>query len=80
MAKTRATAVAEAVATAIVAAALVAFLAWAFLQAADMPEVHVSSAAGECVRVIDFRAKDEGRESEYSCGRLPDRYDRVWVR
>lgn len=77
MAKTRAT---EVAASAARAAALVAFLAWAFLQAADMPEVHVSSATGECVRVVDFRAKDEGRESEYSCGRLPDRYDRVWVR
>lgn len=77
MAKTRAT---EAVASAAVAVALVAFLAWAFLQAVDMPEVHVSSATGECVRVVDFMAKGEGRESEYSCGRLPDRYDRVWVR
>ena len=57
MAKTRAT---EVVASAAGAAALVALLAWAFLQAADMPEVHVSSATGECVRVVDFRAKDGG--------------------
>ena len=77
MAKTRA---AEVAASAAGAVALVAFLAWALLQAADMPEVHVSWAAGECVRVVDFGAKDEGRESAYSCDRLPDRYDRVWVR
>lgn len=61
-------------------AALVGFCAWAFLQAADMPEVHVSHSTGECVEVVDFRAEAEGRRSEYDCGRLPERYDRVWVR
>lgn len=45
----------------------------------DAPEVHVSSASGECVRVLDAKAEYEGRKSEWSCARLPPRYDRVWV-
>lgn len=70
---------ANAVAGLLMAGASIYFLVWAMLQAVDMPEVHVSSATGKCVRVVDFRAKDEGRESAYSCDRLPDKYDRVWV-
>lgn len=76
----RAHRVANAAAGLLMAGVSVSFLVWAMLQAVDMPEVHVSSATGECVAVVDFRTKDEGRESEYSCDRLPDRYDRVWVR
>ena len=52
----------------IFAALLYAF--WAFL---NMPEVEVSHATGECVRVVYADGKTG------SCDEMPERFDRVWV-
>lgn len=49
------------------------------LDVLDAPEVHVSHSSGACVRVHDAKAEYERRPSEWSCNRLPPRYDRVWV-
>lgn len=45
----------------------------------DRPEVQVSHTTGMCVEVVDYRARAEGRESEWSCDRLPESYQRIWV-
>ncbi len=45
----------------------------------DRPQVWVSHSTGECVEVKDFKAEHEGRESEWSCDNLPQRYEHVWV-
>lgn len=58
---------------------LAAALGRGVIDVLDAPEVHVSHASGECVKVRDFKAEYEGRKSEWSCARLPPRYDRVWV-
>jgi hypothetical protein len=45
----------------------------------DRPEVRVSYATGKCVEVVDHKALAEGRESKWSCDRLPESYEHVWV-
>lgn len=45
----------------------------------DRPEVRVSYLTGECIEVVDHKALAEGRESEWSCDRLPESYERIWV-
>lgn len=49
------------------------------VDALDLPEVRVSYGIGQCVEVVDHRALHHGVESEWSCDRLPPRYERVWV-
>lgn len=49
------------------------------VEALDLPEVRVSYGTGQCVEVVDHRALHHGVESEWSCDRLPPRYERVWV-
>lgn len=49
------------------------------VDALDLPEVRVSYGTGRCVEVVDHRAAHQGVESEWSCDRLPPRYERVWV-
>ncbi len=46
------------------------YAVWDF---ANMPEVEVSNASGECVRVVYADGKTG------SCNKLPKRFDRVWV-
>jgi len=75
MRRTLASTAAVAVASALVLAALtVAFVAWL-----TPPEDLVSYPTGRCVEVKDYKAEHEGRKSEWSCDRLPDAYDLVWV-
>lgn len=49
------------------------------VDALDLPEVRVSYGTGQCVEVVDHVALHHGVESEWSCDRLPARYERVWV-
>lgn len=45
----------------------------------DRPEVHVSYSTGQCVEVVDHKAKHEGKTSPWSCDKLPETYERIWV-
>lgn len=47
------------------------YVVWDF---ANMPEVEVSNASGECVRVVYADGKTG------NCNKLPERFDRVWVK
>jgi len=49
-------------------------LAGVFADYLDLPEVHISYLTRECVRVVNADG------SPGSCGALPDRYERVWVK
>lgn len=49
-----------------------------FVEVLDRPAVHQSWSTKECVRVDDPAAEHEGRKP-YTCDRLPERYQRVWV-
>lgn len=70
---------ASAAALAVASALVLAALGSAFVTWLDRPEVRVSYPAGRCVEVKDYKAEHEGRKSEWSCDRLPDAYDLVWV-
>lgn len=61
------------------AVGLAALVLHQFATLLDRPEVRVSCATGKCVEVVDHKARAEGRESEWSCDRLPESYERVWV-
>ena len=50
-----------------------------FAKVLDLPEVRESWSEKKCVKVLDPAAEAEGRKSEWSCDRLPDAYDLVWV-
>jgi hypothetical protein len=50
-----------------------------FAAALDRPQVHFSWGTQECVRVVDLKAEHEGVKSQWSCDRLPEKYERVWV-
>ncbi|URA07020.1 hypothetical protein P9A47_gp52 [Xanthomonas phage Elanor] len=50
-----------------------------FAKAMDLPIVHVSWETKECVEVKDPKAEYEGKESEWSCEHMPEKYQRVWV-
>ena len=45
------------------------------VNASAMPDVHVSYSTDECVRVINYNAEDD-----YSCYKLPKKYNHVWVK
>lgn len=51
--------------------AAIFYAVWDF---ANMPEVEVSNASGECVRVVYADGKTG------TCNQLPERFDRVWVK
>ena len=40
-----------------------------------IPEVQMSHSTGECVKVINYKEKDN-----YTCEKLPSRYNHVWVK
>lgn len=61
------------------AVGLAALVLHQFAALLDRPEVRISYATGKCVEVVDHKARAEGRESEWSCDRLPESYERVWV-
>lgn len=63
----------------LVAALSAGLAARSVVEALDLPEVRVSYGTGQCVEVVDHRALHHGVESEWSCDRLPPRYERVWV-
>jgi hypothetical protein len=46
----------------------------------EMPDVLIAQSDGKCVRVVDYKAVDQGRTSEWSCARLPPKYSKVIVR
>lgn len=50
--------------------AAIFYVAWDFF---NMPEVEISNASGECVRVVYADGKTG------TCNKLPERFDRVWV-
>ena len=62
-----------------VAVVLAALALHQFAALLDRPEVRVSHRTGKCVEVVDHKALAEGRESEWSCDRLPESYERIWV-
>lgn len=56
---------------------LTAGFAYALNNALSLPEVHMSSSSGECVRIVTF---DEGRPVEKECPEtLPARFTLVRV-
>lgn len=61
------------------AVGLAALVLHQFAVLLDRPEVRVSYTTGKCVEVVDHKARAEGRESEWSCDRLPKSYESVWV-
>lgn len=40
-----------------------------------IPEVQMSHSTGECVKVINYKERDN-----YTCENLPSRYNHVWVK
>lgn len=62
-----------------VAVVLAALVLHQFAALLDRPEVRVSYTTGKCVEVVDHKALAEGRESEWSCDRPPESYERIWV-
>lgn len=50
-----------------------------FAKVLDLPEVRESWSEKKCVEVLDPAAEAEGRKSEWSCDRLPEKYRHVWV-
>ena len=47
-------------------------------RALSIPDVHFNHTTHECVRVHNYSSLVFGT-SEYSCNRLPTRYNLVWV-
>lgn len=57
----------------VVGGVLFALVIWAFVLYLDRPIVYFHDLTGECLRVEDPAAKNEGRPA-YTCDRLPSRY------
>ena len=55
------------------AGVLVAGLGYAVVSAAAMPDVHVSYATNECVKVVNYT------DEIFSCDNLPSKFNHVWV-
>jgi hypothetical protein len=51
------------------------FMVNAFIEAVDIPDVHWSNTANECVDVVNYAKNDE-----FSCENLPSKYNKVWVK
>ena len=65
--------------TALLLMVAIVFLLMNLKRQLDMPEVQFSYSTKECVKVLDPKAEYEGRRSEWSCDRLPERYNHTWV-
>jgi len=60
--------------TAIVAVALLATgLVYAIDSAISMPDVHVSYATNQCVKVVNYA------DTNYTCENYPSKFHHVWV-
>jgi hypothetical protein len=63
----------QAIFTVALALPFVAGLAYAISTAAAMPDVHVSYATNECVRVVNYA------DTNYTCENYPSKFNHVWV-
>ena len=63
----------RAIFTVALTAPFVAFLAWAVDSSFAMPDVHVSYATGECVKVVNYA------DTDYTCENYPSKFNHVWV-
>ena len=55
------------------AGTMFAGLTYAMVSASAMPDVHVSYATGECVKVVNYT------DEIFSCETLPSKFNHVWV-
>ena len=55
------------------AGTMLAGLGYAMISAAAMPDVHVSYATGECVKVVNYT------DEIFSCENYPNKFNHVWV-
>ena len=63
----------KAVFTIAFAGTMFAGLGYAMISAAAMPDVHVSYATGECVKVVNYT------DEIFSCENYPSKFNHVWV-
>jgi hypothetical protein len=63
----------QALFTVAVATPFVAGLVYAMSTALAMPDVHVSYATNECVKVVNYT------DEQFSCENLPSKFNHVWV-
>ena len=64
----------EFVAMVVFLAASIYCFAWVISVNTRMPDVHVSNATGECVKVINY-----DQRFDYTCENYPEKYNHVWV-
>ena len=63
----------KAVFTIAFAGTMLAGLGYAMTSALSMPDVHVSYATNECVKVVNYT------DEIFSCDNLPSKFNHVWV-
>jgi len=63
----------KAVFTIAFAGTMLAGLGYAMMSAAAMPDVHVSYATGECVKVVNYT------DEQFDCSNYPSKFNHVWV-
>ena len=63
----------KAVFTIAFAGTMLAGLGYAIISALSVPDVHVSYATNECVKVVNYT------DEIFSCDNLPSKFNHVWV-
>jgi hypothetical protein len=63
----------KAVFTIALAGTMLAGLGYAMNSALSAPDVHVSYATNECVKVVNYT------DETFSCDNLPSKFNHVWV-
>ena len=63
----------KAIFTIAFAGTMLAGLGYAMNSALSAPDVHVSYATGECVKVVNYT------DEIFSCDNLPTKFNHVWV-
>ena len=63
----------KAVFTIALAGTMLAGLGYAMNSALSVPDVHVSYATNECVKVVNYT------DEIFSCDNLPSKFNHVWV-
>ena len=63
----------KAVFTIALAGTMLAGLGYAMNSAISVPDVHVSYATNECVKVVNYT------DEIFSCDNLPSKFNHVWV-
>ena len=58
----------------IMCGVIAGFMMYAFLTAAELPDVWFSYSTGDCVKVLNYAQGDN-----YNCENLPKRFYHVWV-